>query len=70
MNSTSTWVARTLEYVGGLCFVTSFGLAAWWLSSIGKDGSSGGETPDTPTEIVVDLTSQVLGWLSAISYRM
>ena len=48
--------------------MTSFGLAAWWLSSSGE--TSGEGKPDTRTEIVVDLTSQVLGWLSAISYRM
>ena len=68
MDSTA-WAKRTLEYVGGLSFVTAFGLAAWWLSSRDKDGSGDGK-PDPQSEIVVDLTSQVLGWLSAISYRM
>jgi len=59
-----------LEYVGGLCFVTVFGLAAWWWSSKSEDGTSGDGKSDPQSEIVVDLTSQVLGWLSAISYRM
>lgn len=69
-DNTSAWAARALEYVGGLCFVTAFGLAAWWWRSKCEDGTPEEGKPDPRTEIVVDVTSQVLGWLSAISYRM
>jgi len=64
----TTWAALMLEYVGGLCFIATFGLAAWWLSSRGEDRTPGDGKPDSGSEIVVDLTSQILGWLSALSY--
>ena len=57
--NTPAWTKRTLEYVGGLCFVTLFGLAAWWLNS--KNGMP-------PTQSVVNPPSQVLGWLSTTIY--
>ena len=60
-DNTSAWATRTLKYIGGLFFVTLFGLASWWWNSAVEHG-----TPRT--EAMVDLTSQVLGWLSAISY--
>lgn len=59
--NTSAWAKRTLEYVGGLCFVTLFGLVAWWWNS--RHGLS-------RTVSVVDPPSQVLGWLSATIYGM
>ena len=68
--NTSAWAARAPEYVGGLFLVAVFGLAAWWWNSGGEDGTSGEGLPDPQAEIVVDVSSQVLGWLSTISYGM
>ena len=69
-DNTSAWAARALEYVGGLFLVIVFGLAAWWWNSGGEDGTSGERLPASQAEIVVDVSSQVLGWLSAIGYGM
>lgn len=60
----SPWLYRTIQYVGGLAFVTLAGLAAWWITGRRAAGDSG----DEGNVEVFDWASQVLGWASAIMY--
>lgn len=57
---------RVALYSGALVFVVGTGFAAWWLSGdeVGagdRDGGHGGE-------VVLELRSQILGWISAVMY--
>lgn len=58
------WVSRSIQYIGGLTFVTLAGLAAWWIT-----GHKGTGDDDGGVE-VFDWTSQALGWASAALYSM
>jgi hypothetical protein len=54
------WLYRSMQYMGGLAFVTLAGLAAWWVAERNENDGESSE--------VFGWTSQALGWASAAMY--